>query len=87
MTDRCELKLTQGIVAECDEDQCVFWRVAGHLDIATSGKGCAIQHFEILGETGSGIAEWLLSVKDRVEAQGSSGGCADDSETDIAETA
>ena len=69
MTDKCELKMTHGIEALCDEGDCVFWRVAGHLDLVENAEGCAIQYFELLGQDGLEIAAWLLSVKNRLEVQ------------------
>jgi hypothetical protein len=64
---RCELKAANGIHAACDEEECVYWRVAGHLDLVQTGTGCAIQYFELLGDEGGEIAAWLLSVRDRLE--------------------
>lgn len=69
MTDRCELKHHHDHHALCDEDECIFWRVSGHLDLVKPVSGCAIQYFELLGENGSEIATWLLSVKDRAETE------------------
>lgn len=65
MSENCELKAAHGAYGEpCAGATCVFWRVAGHLG-TEAGEGCAIQHFELLGDTG--VAAWLLSVKQRVE--------------------
>jgi hypothetical protein len=66
---RCELKAAHGVHAHCDEQECVFWRVAGHLDLVEAGSGCAIQYFELLGDEGGEVAAWLLSVKKRVESE------------------
>jgi hypothetical protein len=70
VTDECRLRAANGILAHCDKKSCTFWRVVDHLDVdvPVHADGCAIQHFELLGDEGSGIAEWLLSVKQRVEA-------------------
>lgn len=75
MNDRCELKAAHGIVAHCDHEACVYWRLVGHLGVVEEASGCAIQYFGLLGERGGEIAGWLLSVKERVEAeeQGASG--------------
>jgi hypothetical protein len=67
VSKRCELKAANDIPAHCDGERCVYWRVAGHLDLTASVNGCAIQYFELLGEEGDAIASWLLSVKERVE--------------------
>ena len=69
MVDRCELKHHHGQYALCDGEECIFWRVSGHLDLVEPASGCAIQYFELLGESGSEIATWLLSVKDRAESE------------------
>ena len=76
---RCELKAAHGVHAPCDEQECVFWRVVGHLDVVEAGSGCAIQHFELLGDEGSDVVAWLLSVKERVESE-----FADDAAADTA---
>ena len=69
MTDRCELKHHHGHHALCDEEECIFWRVNEHLGLVGKQSGCAIQYFELLGENGSEIAAWLLSVKERFEVE------------------
>ncbi|PKQ30052.1 MAG: hypothetical protein CVT60_02205 [Actinobacteria bacterium HGW-Actinobacteria-10] len=70
MSKRCELKAHNGIDGLCGEADCPFWRVADYLHIAHApSDGCAIQFFELLGERGSEISKWLLTVKERVEAQ------------------
>jgi len=67
MSDTCELRAANGqSQRHCEGEQCVYWRVAGHLGLAESPDGCAIQHFGMLSG-GDELARWLLSVKDRVE--------------------
>jgi len=67
MVDKCSLREANGLPAgACDKEECVFWRAIDHIG-QEAGEGCAIQHFELLGQ--DGIAEWLLSVKDRIEQQ------------------
>ena len=68
-TSSCNLKDVHGVYALCDEADCVFWRVAGHLDLVETPNGCAIEYFELLGEDGSEVSAWLLSVKERVETE------------------
>ncbi|MBW6467654.1 MAG: hypothetical protein K0B85_00610 [Coriobacteriia bacterium] len=67
MSKSCELKAANGVLAHCDEERCVYWRVVDHLDLAAPVNGCAVQYFELLGEDGAPVASWLLSVKERVE--------------------
>jgi hypothetical protein len=68
--ETCELRATNGHDGvPCDESSCIFWRVAGHLDLVERADGCAIQYFELLGEHGSEVAVWLLSVKRRLESE------------------
>lgn len=70
MDDGCDLRAADGVVAHCDGDRCTFWRAVEHLDVGVRQEGCAIRHFELLGDDrGSEIAKWLLSVKARVDAQ------------------
>jgi len=65
MGETCRLREANGVSSHlCDSDACVFWRAVTHVG-AERAEGCAIQHFELLGD--STIAAWLLSVKDRVE--------------------
>jgi len=65
VSENCELKAAHGVYGEpCAGATCLFWRAAGHLGDVQC-EGCAIQHYELLGDTG--IVAWLLSVKQRVE--------------------
>ena len=65
MDGNCELRKANGREATlCDEGACVFWRAVDHIG-EEPGEGCAIQHYELLGD--QGVAAWLLSVKDRLE--------------------
>ena len=66
MGQTCELRAANGLQSQhCEAEVCIFWRVASHVDGTQSGEGCAIQHYELLGD--SAVAEWLLSVKERME--------------------
>jgi hypothetical protein len=69
MGEQCELRDVHGMEEDCDRQDCVFWRVAGHLDLVETPDGCAIQYFELLGDGGGEIATWLLTVKHRIEAE------------------
>jgi hypothetical protein len=65
----CELRRANGMPGiDCDEGACVYWRIAGHVGVAEYAEGCAVQYFELSDESPE-IAEWLLSVKERVETQ------------------
>jgi hypothetical protein len=60
----CRLREANGITdRHCDSEVCVFWRAVDQLGEPT-GTGCAVQHYEMLGE--EGMAAWLLSVRERV---------------------
>lgn len=65
--DECALRRhVNNLGLPCDEDSCLFWE---HL--CSEGDGaesrCAIQYFELLGDAGKELAEWLLSLKDRAD--------------------
>jgi hypothetical protein len=65
MGDFCDLHAANGNTdVECDAAECPFWRVVDYVSDAP-GEGCAIRHYELLGE--DGLAAWLLSVKERIE--------------------
>lgn len=67
MTDECDLKAAHGVHGQaCDGSDCPFWRVVGHVN-NVSGDGCAIKHFELLGDEAT--SAWLLSVKQRIEGE------------------
>lgn len=69
MSQECELRRANGMPGvDCDEEECIYWRVADHLGVAVYADGCAIQHFELLDD-GAEVAAWLLSLKQRVEGQ------------------
>lgn len=70
MDDNCKLRETQGAITHCDQDACIYWRIAGHLDVVEDTAGCAIQYFQLL-DGGEDVATWLLSVKNRLEATAS----------------
>jgi hypothetical protein len=65
MNDTCRLRSTSGeSPSPCDGGACVFWRALHHVGAETA-DGCAIQHFELLGD--HELTAWLLSVKERIE--------------------
>ncbi len=69
--DECKLSAANGeLGVPCGRETCIFWRVAGHLDLGheIEQDGCAIQKFELLEARGPEFAQWLLSVKARIEA-------------------
>ena len=53
--------------SDCDEERCLYWRFVEAACDEEAGLGCAIQHFSMLD--GGEVARWLLSVKERVEAE------------------
>ena len=68
MDDTCKLKQANGLQDQhCEGARCVYWRAVESLG-HPAGTGCAVQHYEMLGE--DGMAAWLLSVKERVEHPG-----------------
>lgn len=73
MSDCCDLRKANDIHAECDGEACVYWRAVGHLDIPQEEAGCAIRAFRMLDGGQSDVAAWLLSVKERIEAEQASG--------------
>ena len=65
MGKHCNLRAAGGEDGvPCEEETCVFWRVAEHIE-AAPGTGCAIEYFELLGDHEK--VAWLLTVKERVE--------------------
>lgn len=60
----CDLRAANGEPdARCEAQPCPFWRVVEHVGDAP-GVGCAIKHYQLLGD--DGVAEWLLSVRERL---------------------
>lgn len=81
----CTLRAANGVHdVPCDGEDCIYWRVVGHLGVSKETEGCAIQHFSML-DGDSSVAEWLLSVKDRLESPGAD--AADPMGADPAEAA
>ena len=71
MGDTCGLREANDLHNEhCDGEACVYWRAVEHLGEAAQ-PGCALQHFELLGDPG--MARWLLSVKERITARATAG--------------
>ena len=60
----CELSATHGVLHECDEEHCLYWRALEHLGSGPA-DGCAIEHHKLLAN--DEVSAWLLSVKERVE--------------------
>jgi hypothetical protein len=66
MDDICDLRAANGRDGEpCEGEECPFWRVVGHVGPVEPGTGCAIKHYQMLGD--DELAAWLLSVKERIE--------------------
>ncbi len=75
MTDDCKLDALNGIISHCREEHCQFWRVVEHVEPGHPGDGkavphtgCAIQYFSLL-DGGSEIAQWLLTVRERLDGE------------------
>jgi hypothetical protein len=67
VVESCELRKSNGLPGErCDGSACVFWRAVEHAGIEL-GEGCAIRHYQLLGD--EGVSAWLLSVKERFESE------------------
>jgi hypothetical protein len=67
----CKLRAASGLSGVlCDAEFCTFWRVVDLIGVGEQDdwSGCAIQHFELL-DGGRDVAAWLLSVKERIEAE------------------
>jgi hypothetical protein len=72
LKDRCELRAANGIHDhDCDGSDCVYWRAVSHLGDPVVAEGCAITHYELLGDAQT--TAWLLSVKERLEKTGPGG--------------
>jgi hypothetical protein len=69
--DECKLRAANDVHGvECDGERCTYWRLVDHLDLPVAGdarSGCAIQYFALLDGERAGVAQWLLSVKGRLE--------------------
>ena len=63
----CDLRAANGMPHDtCDGAACPFWRAVEQLGDAT-GEGCAIKHYELLGD--KNVAAWLLTVKQRMDRE------------------
>lgn len=53
----------------CDGETCLYWRAVEEIDVVEQlePEGCAVQKLRLL-DGGAEVAEWLLSVKERVES-------------------
>ena len=69
-TDRCGLRwAANGESVPCDGETCMYWRVLDHVGVEMPDQtGCAVRYFGVLRDGRPEVAEWLLSVKRRVEA-------------------
>lgn len=66
----CELRAANGHAGfGCDAESCIYWRAVEGIGLTDpiEPEGCAVQKLRLL-EGGTEVAEWLLSVKERVEA-------------------
>ena len=74
-TDRCGLRwAADGESVPCDGESCMYWRVLDAVGVEKPDEvGCAVRYFGVLRDGRPEVADWLLSVKKRVEALDDSG--------------
>ncbi|MHB9053149.1 MAG: hypothetical protein ACYC5F_04060 [Thermoleophilia bacterium] len=66
--ERCHLHAANGIDAWCTRERCIYWRLLESQDVdASNVKGCGLQHYQVIESVTPEMAEWLLSMKKRLE--------------------
>lgn len=66
--DKCKLHGANGIEAWCTRDSCIYWRLLKTQEVDVSNDiGCGLEHYKIIGGLTPEMAEWLLSMKKRLE--------------------
>jgi len=64
----CHLQAALGIDAWCTRERCIYWRLLEAQDVEISSNvGCGIQHHQLVERLTPEMAEWLLSMKKRLE--------------------
>ena len=66
--EKCKLQESLGIEAWCSREKCIYWRLLEAQDIeASNDAGCGLEHYGIVNRVDNATAEWLLSMKKRLE--------------------
>lgn len=66
--DKCKLHKANGIEAWCTRANCIYWRLLQSQDVDIGNDvGCGLQHYKIVDDLSPEMAEWLLSMKKRLE--------------------
>lgn len=63
----CRLRAGDGVGGViCDAEGCTLWSSHDRLSLFETKSECAIRYFQLLGGD-EDLAEWMLSVKDRLD--------------------
>jgi hypothetical protein len=66
--DKCLLHEANGLNAWCTRESCIYWRMLKSQDIDDDNEvGCGLQHYNMLQNLSPEMAEWLLTIKRRLE--------------------
>lgn len=66
--ERCKLHQARGLEAWCTRDRCIYWRLLEAQDVDMSNEqACGLQHYKITENLSTGMADWLLEMKKRLE--------------------
>jgi hypothetical protein len=70
----CKLQKARGIDAWCTREECIYWRLLEPQDVdglevkhISNSMGCGLQHYDIISGLTPEMADWLLSMKKRLE--------------------
>jgi hypothetical protein len=64
----CRLHAARGIEAWCTREHCIYWRLLQAQDVELSNEqGCGLQHYHLVEGLSPDMAEWLLTMKKRLE--------------------
>jgi hypothetical protein len=66
--ERCRLQEANGIEAWCTRDKCIYWRLLEAQEVDVSNEqGCGLKHFGVFERLDKEMAQWLLTMKRRLE--------------------
>lgn len=71
--EKCHLHEANGLEAWCSRESCIYWRLLEPLDVdadsigISNDEGCGLQHYRIVENLSPEMAQWLLSMKKRLE--------------------